>query len=542
MLDNNIPMLNLSLLYPVKALKQESIVNLNPEVLKDLCIDEICDGVFKGNDYLRKIFVKELLKPCTSSVAIRQRQEILRDFCNDENLLSHLIQLCKDVYESDVVREMNFIIRNGLPSDTNARYAALVKGLDKLSDLLEQQINIIYSSKNVSSFSKCTVTSGVLAKLIEYLTDDKYQGNFRKIIAICRSLLSKGGYECSVKFANGLKLQSVQLDKKTGELYIPKREEKKFIKVHEITDESRLINVDVNENFILVLNVKEVMVKTLLKVYSFLMQIITSLNRFFYDLLYELDFYKASLMLMKFYQENGLSYCMPDVIGEDEGATRFCGLYDLSLAARFINEGGKENLSLIVSNDLDIADGKILIITGANQGGKTTFLRSLGIAQLFMQSGVYVAAKTFASSPAAYIATHFPKEEDSGLEAGKLEEELIRLRRIFENAKKNSFILFNEPFTTTTVKEGSRMAADTIKALSYTGSRVAFVTHFYEFAVSMCNQKEELFNGERAISLVTEFPKGVQSSEYKRTYKIVRGEPQKRVYADEIAKQYTRLS
>jgi len=247
-----------------------------------------------------------------------------------------------------------------------------------------------------------------------------------------------------------------------------------------------------------------------------------------------------------------IKFCLPDVIDEKDGVTSFEELYDLSLICRYIKEGSFEKLSEIFPNDFSMDKGRILIVTGANQGGKTTFLKSIGIAQIFMQVGVHAAAKSFKSSPASYIATHFPREEDSNLTSGKLEEELRRLYEIFVSMKRNSFILFNEPFTTTTVKEGSSIAEDVIKALSYTRSRVVFVTHFYELASALYrldkeadkeNKKIHLYNGEKIASLVAEVVKDpdaatVQGTYVRRTYGIIPGEPKIRVYADDIIKQY----
>ena len=82
-----------------------------------------------------------------------------------------------------------------------------------------------------------------------------------------------------------------------------------------------------------------------------------------------------------------------------------------------------------VGNDMD-ADGKRLImITGANQGGKSTFLRSLGLAQLMTQAGMFVAADSFTASVSTGIFTHFKREEDATMEKGKLDEELARMVR-----------------------------------------------------------------------------------------------------------------
>src|SRR5699024_755967 len=89
------------------------------------------------------------------------------------------------------------------------------------------------------------------------------------------------------------------------------------------------------------------------------------------------------------------------------------GLYDTCLALRL---GGK-----IQTNELH-ADGKsTIIITGANQGGKSTFLRSLTVAQLMMQSGLFTAATTFAASVCTRVFTHYARGEDATMTSGKFD-------------------------------------------------------------------------------------------------------------------------
>lgn len=90
---------------------------------------------------------------------------------------------------------------------------------------------------------------------------------------------------------------------------------------------------------------------------------------------------------------------------------------------------------LFLNNDsptgrLSINNRKLCIITGSNQGGKTTFLRSIGLAQLMAQSGLFVAAESFQCCLHTGIFTHFPNEEDQELRYGLLEEELCKLNHI----------------------------------------------------------------------------------------------------------------
>ena len=152
----------------------------------------------------------------------------------------------------------------------------------------------------------------------------------------------------------------------------------------------------------------------------------------------------------------------------------FSGLYDLSLA---LSAGHR-----VVGNDL-VADGRdLFVITGANSGGKSTFLRSVGQAQLMMQAGMFVAAEGFAAEVRDGLLTHFKREEDAAMESGKLDEELKRMSEIVDRTAPNSIVLFNESFAATNEREGSEIARQITTALVGCGVKVFFVTHLYEFA------------------------------------------------------------
>ncbi len=69
----------------------------------------------------------------------------------------------------------------------------------------------------------------------------------------------------------------------------------------------------------------------------------------------------------------------------------------------------------------------MVIITGANQGGKTTFLRRIGLARIMMQCGMFVPAKAFTANVCERTLTHFKREEDTAMESGKFDEELRRM-------------------------------------------------------------------------------------------------------------------
>ncbi len=136
----------------------------------------------------------------------------------------------------------------------------------------------------------------------------------------------------------------------------------------------------------------------------------------------------------------------------------------------------------VVGNDVDAGGTPLVVITGANSGGKSTFLRSLGLAQLMMQAGLFVTAKAFRASTCRGIFTHFIREEDPDMVSGRLDEELARMGGIAGQISPGSLVLFNESFAATNEREGSEIGRQVVTALLEAGIRVFFVTHHFDLA------------------------------------------------------------
>ena len=147
---------------------------------------------------------------------------------------------------------------------------------------------------------------------------------------------------------------------------------------------------------------------------------------FFQLLRAELGFYLGCLNLRDRLMAKGEPVCFPVPASlatdsaEGPGLSAR-GLYDACLSL--------STEARTVGNDVDAAGKRLVMITGANQGGKSTFLRSTGLAQVMMQAGMFVAAESFTASVTAGVFTHFKREEDATMEKGKLEEELARMSR-----------------------------------------------------------------------------------------------------------------
>ncbi|MEK7993153.1 MAG: DNA mismatch repair protein MutS, partial [Planctomycetota bacterium] len=240
------------------------------------------------------------------------------------------------------------------------------------------------------------------------------------------------------------------------------------------------------------------------------------IQSFFSVLRTELAFYVGCLNLHDKLVEIGQQVCFPVPVASGEREHSFAGLYDVCLALTM----GRD----VVGNDL-CADGKeLVIITGANQGGKSTFLRSIGLAQLMMQSGMFVPAGSFCAEVCSGLFTHFKREEDATMESGKLDEEFSRMSDIADHIMSNGMVLFNESFAATNEREGSEIASQIVRALVERHIKVFFVTHLYEFAHGL--YKQDLGN---AIFLRAE-----RKADGTRTFRIIGGKPQQTGYGEDL--------
>lgn len=147
----------------------------------------------------------------------------------------------------------------------------------------------------------------------------------------------------------------------------------------------------------------------------------------------------------------------------------------------------------VVGNDVNAMGKPLVIITGANRGGKSTFLRSVGLAQTMLQCGMFVTADSYVSSLCSGLFTHYKREEDRDMRSGKFDEELVRMSEIADQIHRYGLVLFNESFAATHEREGSEIARQIVSALLENEITVFFVSHMFEFARSFLENEQVLF-------------------------------------------------
>jgi DNA mismatch repair protein MutS len=233
----------------------------------------------------------------------------------------------------------------------------------------------------------------------------------------------------------------------------------------------------------------------------------------------EVQFYVAYLDYIE-RRAGEMPFCYPTV-SADEVETSVEDAFDLALAAK-----GSSPAAVVVRNDFALGGTeRILVVTGPNQGGKTTFARMVGQLHYLAGLGVPVPARRAQLPLADRIFTLFGRQEDISTLRGRLDDELVRVKELLEQATSRSLIILNEVFASTTVKDAVYLGTEVLRRIIELGCPAVCVTFIDELA--------DL--GEATVSMVALV---APSDPTERTYKIMRRPADGRAYAWAIAEKY----
>lgn len=458
------------------------------DAARDLELDSVLDVMAGGDEFLRSVVQAVVPASLASPEDIVYRQEILADCISSPDVVSAMYAIATTAVEAESQMQ-----RSAYSSPDYVLYRAI--------EVTKLQVAALQQLRDIVAAQAGAFRSPGFARFFEMLARELDEDFLRLIEEQLQQLRFRGGILVSAQLGPG----------NVGVNYVLRQPRGGRPRLRD-----RLPSAG-NPGLVLTIADRdesgrrtrsELTSRGISRVADALTQSADHVQDFLIVLRQELGFYLGCLRLRDRLARSAHPVCVPLPVAAGKQALTALGLYDAGLALA----AGQDR---VVGSDID-ADGRALVlITGANQGGKSTFLRSIGLAQLMMQCGMFVCAQSYAASVCTGLFTHFTREEDAAMASGKLDEELGRMSAIVGDIRPGGLLLCNESFAATNEREGSQIAQQVIGALTESGVRVVFVTHFFDLADSFFRAA-----GDSAVFLRAE-----RRADGQRTFRLLPGRP-----------------
>jgi len=477
----------------------------NNLLFQDLNLDQIIDGILAGKEEynLKPFYLDYQNNPET----IFFRQEVMKDLEN-ETLLKALNFFAREMKK--MRKSLTALEKLNYKNQIERQFLDIVSSYCKAVFILYNDLDsILLKSRGLLSFKEY---------LKAYIGSDNFTSISENTTQIIEDL-------SSIKYNILIKGLQVQVRKYESEINYSEEVEKTFSKFKqgEVKDHKAKIKKYPNLNGVeakIVDGVSKLFPDVFSRMhlfykanFNFADPVIVAFDR-------EIQFYISYLNYIAPIKKAGMKFCLPQIsIGRKEISSKES--FDLALASKFVREGKK-----VVTNDFHLTGKeRVIVVSGPNQGGKTTFAKSFGQMHYLANLGLAVPGQEALIFRCDKILTHFEKEEHIANLRGKLHDELYRIHQVLEKATTNSIVIINEMFTSTTLQDQiflSKKVMDKISKLDLLGVWVTFIDELASY-------------NEKTVSMMSTV---VPETPAIRTFKIIRNPANGLAYALSIAEKY----
>jgi hypothetical protein len=490
---------------------------------QDLELDTLWNAMAAGDEFLFEMAKRAVRSSLADPDAIAYRQRVLADCLEHPEVVRQLYELAIEALENE--RQIGSLWNRAMPDSILGRSVRVLK----------LQLSVLERLRQLAEEQEENFRSEGFGRFFAMLREELAGEYLHSVEQHLRELEFKRGLVESAELTKGIKgrryivrtpreqrwTERLSLGKRAESFSftIPPRDDNGFKALEEIR--GRGVNLLANA----------------------VAQSADHVKSFFAMLRLELAFYLGCLNLRERLEEKGEPTCFPEPLAGGELTLTARGIFDVCLTLHLDDR--------VVGNEVNANGKSLVMLTGANQGGKSTLLRSLGLAQLMMQSGMFVGAHAFRANVCNGVFTHYKREEDATMESGKLDEELRRMSEIADWITPNSILLCNESFASTNEREGSEIARQVVHAMLDKQIKVFFVTHMYDLAHSfharhldaaLFLRAERQADGRRSFKLVEREPQPTSYGEdsYRRVFSTTETEPAGRRRDETVTPRTTR--
>jgi hypothetical protein len=487
---------------PYRSKKFDPYRDLPPTeaaVVQDLELETLFQAMAQSDEFLYEMAVPAVLSSVDAPDIILYRQQVLQDCLNQPDLVRQIYNIPIRFLE----RKRRHLWGSWSRSSSPGAILSSARGL------LEISVDLLRNLRQIASEHAAEFESPGFGRFFAMLQQELADDYMTVVEHHLKSLKFRGGVLLSAELGPGNEGTNPVLRQ-------PNPDDRAWLKrvlVQKLPTYSFSLHPRDDHGARALGDLRE---KGLNRVANAVAQSADHIESFFNALRQELAFYVGCLNLAGQLAQLGEPIAFPQPAPANERQHSFSGLYDVALALTMKQK--------VVGNTIAAAGKGLVMITGANQGGKSTFLRSIGLAQVMMQCGMFVPAEAFSANVGCGLFTHYKREEDASMESGKFNEEMSRMSAIIDAISPNALILFNESFAATNEREGSEIARQIVSALLEKRIKVFFVTHLYELARGFYEQK----------TANTLFLRAERQPDGNRTFKLSEGEPLQTSYGEDL--------